>query len=125
MMAAPLILGNDIRVMSPEICNLIKNGDLISINQDKLGRQAKRIKEGNVDVLVKPLVGGKTALCIFNKTDKQRAYEVKESDLMQEEYIDYKSSPVARDAIAKKSIPTTLVWKGNVAARSVKVFILG
>ena len=125
MMAAPLILGNDIRVMSPEICALIKNGDLISINQDKLGRQAKRIKEGDIDVLVKPLTGGKTALCIFNKTDKQRKYEVKEEDLAKENYIEYNASPVARDAIAKKTIPSALVWKGNVAARSTKVFILG
>ncbi len=125
MMAAPLILGNDIRCMSDEICELVRNGDLISINQDKLGKQAKRIKEGDIDVLVKPLENNKTALCIFNKTEKQKAYEVKESDLINEEYISYVPSAAARDAIAKKSIPSFLVWKGNVAPHSVKVFILG
>ena len=125
MMAAPLILGNDIRVMSDEICELVKNGDLISIDQDKLGKQAKRIAKGDVDVLVKPLEGNRTALCVFNKTDKQQSYSVKEADLRSEEYITYVASAVARDAIAKKSIPSSLVWKGNLAPRSVKVFILG
>lgn len=125
MMAAPLILGNDIRTMSPEICDLIKNGDLISINQDKLGKQAKRIKEGKVDILVKPLEGNKTALCIFNKTDKQQAYELKEQDLVKEEYINYVPSVAARDAIAKRNVLSNTIWGGKIAARSVKVYILG
>lgn len=125
MMASPLILGNDIRTMSPEICELVKNGDLITIDQDKLGKQAKRIKEGKVDVLVKPLEGNKTALCIFNKTDKQQAYDIKEGDLVKEEYINYVPSAVARDAIAKKNILSNIIWKGNIAARSTKVYILG
>ena len=77
MMAAPLILGNDIRKFIKSdgtvdkenpIYKILSNKNLIEINQDKLGIQCRRIKtNGAEDVLVKPLDGGEFALCFFNK----------------------------------------------------------
>ena len=37
---APLILGNDLSDMSPEVLTIISNKNLIAINQDSLGKQA-------------------------------------------------------------------------------------
>ncbi len=78
MMAAPLILGNDIRTFIKEdgtvdkdnkVLQILTNKDVIDVNQDKLGIQCKRIKAGLKDILVKPLVNNEVAVCFFNKTN--------------------------------------------------------
>ena len=77
MMAAPLILGNDVRDFIKEdgtvdkdnkILQILTNKDIIAVDQDKLGIQCKRIKT-NVfqDILVKPLENNEVAVCFFNK----------------------------------------------------------
>ena len=83
MMAAPLILGNDVREFIKEdgtvdkdnkILQILTNKDVISIDQDKLGIQCKRIKTNLFqDVLVKPLENNEVAVCFFNK-GKSNAY---------------------------------------------------
>ena len=67
MMASPLILGNDLRSITPEVLSIVTNKNLIAINQDPLGIQCRRIKKGLVDILIKPLADGSFALCFFNK----------------------------------------------------------
>lgn len=80
MMAAPLILGNDIReFIKPDgtvdddnkVLQILTNKDVIAVNQDKLGIQCKRIKAGLKDILVKPLENNEVAVCFFNKTNLQ------------------------------------------------------
>lgn len=77
MMAAPLILGNDVRSFINEdgtvdkdnkILGILTNKEVIAVNQDKLGVQCERIKSnGFNDVLVKPLENSEVAVCFFNK----------------------------------------------------------
>ena len=86
MMAAPLILGNDIRKFikpdgtvdySDKILQILTNRDLIAVNQDSLGIQCKRIKTNLLcDVLVKPLDNHEAAVCIFNKSKSRRRASV-------------------------------------------------
>ncbi len=80
MMAAPLILGNDIRDFikadgtvdtDNKVLQILTNKDVIAVNQDKLGIQCKRIKAGLKDVLVKPLENNEVAVCFFNKTNSK------------------------------------------------------
>ena len=80
MMAAPLILGNDIREFiksdgtvdtDNKVLQILTNKDVIAVNQDKLGIQCKRIKAGLKDVLVKPLENNEVAVCFFNKTNSK------------------------------------------------------
>lgn len=67
MMAAPLILGNDITDMTPETLATITNKDVIAIDQDRLGIQGLRLKnEGDIQYWFKPLEGGDWAFCILN-----------------------------------------------------------
>ena len=83
MMAAPLILGNDVRDFIKEdgtvdkdnkILQILTNKDVIAIDQDKLGIQCKRIKTNLFqDILVKPLTDNEVAVCFFNK-GKSNAY---------------------------------------------------
>lgn len=85
MMAAPLILGNDIRAfINPDgtvdteniTYQILSDKDLIAINQDALGMQCRRIKtNGFEDVLIKPLVNDEFAVCFFNKSSSPRYIE--------------------------------------------------
>ena len=83
MMNSPLMLGLDLRRVSKgdEIYNIIANEDLIALDRDPLGVQAKRIfttfecsepdkeyiRDNNrIDILAKPLANGDIALGFFN-----------------------------------------------------------
>jgi alpha-galactosidase len=69
MLAAPLILGNDIRHMLPEIGTIITNEEVLSVNQDPLGRPGRKIKdEGDLEVWEKQLSDGSRAVVLFNRS---------------------------------------------------------
>ena len=80
MMAAPLILGNDVRQFIREdgtvdtenkIWKIVTNPDAIAIDQDPRGLQCRRVKTtGLTDVLVKPMADNEIAVCLFNKGPK-------------------------------------------------------
>jgi alpha-galactosidase len=67
MLAAPLIAGNNLTQMTPDIGAILMNKDVIAIDQDTLGHQGDRIfAQGPLEIWVKPLSGGRKALAIFN-----------------------------------------------------------
>ncbi len=56
MMAAPLILGNDLRSASSAIKGILTNAEVIALDQDAAGIQGTRVrKSGNLEVWCKPL----------------------------------------------------------------------
>ena len=67
MLAAPLLAGNDLPNMKPEIKTILTNPDVIAIDQDKLGRQGTRVySDGEVDVWSRQLAGGAMAIAVLN-----------------------------------------------------------
>lgn len=67
MMAAPLILGNDLTKITDETLAIIKNKEMIAIDQDTLGIQGLRLKEeDNLQYWFKPLAEGDWAFCVMN-----------------------------------------------------------
>jgi alpha-galactosidase len=67
MLAAPLLAGNDLPNMTPEIKSILTNPDVIAIDQDPLGSQASRVySEGEVDVWTRNLTGGDMAIAVLN-----------------------------------------------------------
>ncbi len=68
MLAAPLMAGNDVRNMTPEIRDILLNREVIGIDQDKLGKQGTRKwKSEDVEIWTRPLAGGDTAVAVFNR----------------------------------------------------------
>jgi alpha-galactosidase len=68
ILAAPLIAGNDIRSMTPEIRAILTNKELIAIDQDALGIQGHRVKkEGDLEVWSKQLSDGTRAVALLNR----------------------------------------------------------
>ncbi len=97
MMAAPLILGNDLRLFIKEdgtadtenkILKILTNKHAIAIDQDKRGMQCRRIQFGTVDILAKPLENKELALCVFNKTSKEIEQEIDIEDIIELGWID-------------------------------------
>lgn len=67
MMAAPLIAGNDLSAMTPEVRAVLTNHDVIAIDQDLLGAQGERAyADGQMEVWTKPLAGGGLAIAVLN-----------------------------------------------------------
>ncbi len=67
MLSAPLLAGNDLPHMKPEVKEILTNKEVIALDQDKLGKQASRVySDGEVDVWVKHLSGGAMAIAVLN-----------------------------------------------------------
>jgi alpha-galactosidase len=70
MMAAPLIIGTDLRDASAETLAILGNREIIAVDQDPLGVQAKVVSDRNgLMVLDKPLANGDRAIALYNSTD--------------------------------------------------------
>jgi alpha-galactosidase len=70
MLAAPLLAGNDLPNMKPEIKAILTNRDVIAIDQDPLGKQASRIySDGEVEVWTRHMAGGALAIAIVDIGD--------------------------------------------------------
>ncbi|KQV59540.1 alpha-galactosidase [Pelomonas sp. Root1217] len=68
MLAAPLIAGNDLSRMDADTVRILTNKDVIAVDQDPLGKQGRRmLKEGDLEVWVRPLQGGEFAAVLFNR----------------------------------------------------------
>jgi alpha-galactosidase len=77
ILAAPLIAGNDIRSMTPEIRAILTNKDLIAIDQDPLGMQGRRVKkQGDLEVWSKQLSDGGRAVALLNRTGTEQDMSV-------------------------------------------------
>ena len=72
IIAAPLMAGNDVRHMTPEIRGLLTDRDVIAVDQDPLGKQGFRAlaEPGkNIEIWVRELSQGEWAVCALNTSD--------------------------------------------------------
>ncbi|MEU7975243.1 ricin-type beta-trefoil lectin domain protein [Micromonospora sp. NPDC049089] len=68
IMASPLIAGNDVRNMNAATQTILKNANLIAINQDSLGLQGAQVSfDGTRRVLAKRLANGDVAVALLNQ----------------------------------------------------------
>jgi len=70
VLGAPMVLGNDVRIMRRETVDLLTNREAIAINQDALGRRGVRVsRQGNAGVWTKQLSNGAVAVLFINRGD--------------------------------------------------------
>jgi alpha-galactosidase len=68
MLAAPLIAGNDLSAMDADTRRILTNADVVAVDQDPLGQQARRVwKQGDHEIWARPLKGGDHAVVLFNR----------------------------------------------------------
>ncbi len=69
-MAAPLLIGTDLRKATPETLAIYKNKDVIAVDQDRLGVQGQVIAQNDgTMVFSKPLANGDRAVALYNSND--------------------------------------------------------
>jgi alpha-galactosidase len=68
MLAAPLLIGCDLTQIDDFTKRLLMNHDVIEIDQDSLGKAAKRVhQDGSSEVWARPLADGSYAVALFNR----------------------------------------------------------
>ncbi len=114
MLATPLMAGNDIANMTPEVKEILTNKEAIAINQDPKGIQGLRyLYDDDVEIWVKPLENDELAFCFFNRSDvpqdvnfKWDKYRVEDGISQTDIYLD-KVNYKIRDIWAKKDLGST------------------
>jgi alpha-galactosidase len=82
VLAAPLIAGNDVRHMPPEIADILLNREVIAVDQDALGLQGRRVRrDGDADVWAKQLADGGRAVALLNRGAAAREISVRWSEI--------------------------------------------
>jgi len=67
LLAAPLLLGNEMTHLDPFTLNLLTNDEVIAIDQDPLGHAAQRVyHQDDWEIWVRDLADGRRAVGIFN-----------------------------------------------------------
>jgi len=82
ILAAPLIAGNDLRDMKPEIREILTKKEVIAVDQDSAGHQGRRVrKNGDLEVWSKWMQDGSRAVVLFNRSATDAAISVTWEDL--------------------------------------------
>ena len=77
MLAAPLMAGNDLGNMSPETAEILKNAEVIAIDQDVLGKQGFCYRDnGDYEIWIKKLANNEKAACLLNRSDEEKTVQV-------------------------------------------------
>jgi hypothetical protein len=67
LLSAPLLIGCDLSQMDPFTLSLLTNDEVLAVNQDPLGVQARKVKTGEgFQVWAKPMADGSLAVGLFH-----------------------------------------------------------
>jgi alpha-galactosidase len=115
LLAAPLLAGNDLSTMKPETIALLTNREVIAIDQDRLGKQADRVRaEGSQEIWARSLADGSKAVGIFNRFDWPQTIEISFRE------FGFRGNVKARDIWAAKDLGTLSTdYKAHVPGHGV------
>jgi alpha-galactosidase len=121
MLAAPLMAGNDVRKMSPEIRAILTDQDVIALDQDPLGKEGYQfMDQPGKEIWVKELSNGKWAVCFFNSSDSKMQIRVK--------WVNFSfltGTYQIRELWQKKDVGTTdKDFVGDIPSMDVILFVL-
>ena len=105
LLAAPLIIGGDLSAVDKFTLNLLCNNEIIAIDQDPMGSQARCLLEkDSVQVWGRSLSDGSSAAGIFNMGDETLTVNVKE--ILSES--GYTETGALRDVWRQQDCPATV-----------------
>lgn len=122
--SSPLLIGCDMTTIPAKSLALLKNEELIAINQDPLALQAYVVKMQNgVYLYVKDIQkqnGTTRAVAIYNPTDKAQSFVLDMSD------VDLEGKVKVRDVFAHEDMPevTKGVMLVNIPSHDTRIFAL-
>jgi alpha-galactosidase len=119
IMAAPLLIGTDLRKIDPAALAILSNREVIAIDQDALGVQGKRIRDqADAQVIVKPLADGSRAVALFNPSEHAAAITVSATELGLAAADRY----MVRDLWSHRSRDSTAVLGATVPAHATVLY---
>lgn len=121
---APLLVGCDVRNATKETMQIISNKEVIKVNQDKLGVQAKKVRmEGDLEIWAGPLSGYRVAVLLVNRGSSMRNPITAQWDDIG---LPPNTRVIARDLWKHKTLRSRFV--GNITAQvdphACKMYIL-
>ena len=122
IMSSPLLIGCDMSNISTTALNLLRNKDLIALNQDSLHLQAYVAGKSNgCHILVKDvekLNGTKRAFALYNPNDAAKKVTLAFKD------IDLGGAVQLRDAFQKKNLGAyTETFEVNIPAHGTRIYV--
>jgi alpha-galactosidase len=82
LLCSPLLIGCDLTQLDAFTLGLLSNDEVIGVNQDPLGRQARRVAaRGDAEVWAKEMEDGSRAVGLFNRGEIEGAVAVAWGDL--------------------------------------------
>jgi alpha-galactosidase len=119
IMAAPLLIGADLRKVNTENFATLLNKDVIAVDQDSLGVQGKQISlSANKYVISKPLANGDYAVALFNNNSSAQTISTTASAIG----IGSSSSYNLKDLWAKTTRTTTSAISVSVPAHGTVMY---
>ncbi|KAG8645989.1 hypothetical protein MANES_10G110300v8 [Manihot esculenta] len=120
---APLLLGCDVRSLSNETMQIISNEEVIAINQDSLGVQARKVRmEGQRDIWAGPLSGDRVVVLFVNRKPWKSPMTAHWDDIG----IEPTDRAEVRDVWEHRTLPATFEEKltADVDPRACKLYVL-
>ncbi len=122
MLAAPLMIGCDIRKMDAATKTILLNKDIISIDQDTLGKQGFRVfRRDGIEVFKKPLSGDRVAIAFLNRNSESNNISLLYKDMELDSKINYSIYDVWEH---KKVEQPERIGSIRLKSHECKVFIL-
>lgn len=90
LMAAPLFFSGDVNRLDAFTLNVLCNAEILEINQDAMGKQAKPIQQSEKEwIFLKPMEDGSWAVGLFNLSEENREIQMawKELGLTGPQYV--------------------------------------
>src|SRR5260370_33574324 len=101
LLAAPLMAGNDLKNMSPEVNEILTNKEVIAVDQDSLGMEGRRVSQnGDSEVWAEQMKVGSRAVVLLNRGVSEAEISVSWEDLGYPAHL----SAAVRDPWAKKDL---------------------
>ncbi|WP_443048063.1 NPCBM/NEW2 domain-containing protein [Streptomyces sp. H39-S7] len=118
-MAAPLLIGSDLRSASAATLAILKNTDVIAVDQDSLGKQGTVVSNsGGKVVMTKALAGGDRSVTLTNESGSAQTI----STTAEAAGIGGASSYALKDLWSKQTSSTTGTISASVPAHGTVMF---
>lgn len=103
---APLILSCDLSQLDGDdfTLGLLKNREVIAINQDSFDLPSKKLHDNSDDVIVRKLEDGSVAIGVFNFIVMKREIEIKLNDIEKVTGVEFKNGATLRSVWEQKDV---------------------
>ena len=122
MLAAPLMVGCDVRKMDDVTKTILLNKDVIAIDQDSLGKQGYRVmRQDGLEAWKKPLTGNRAAIAFLNRNSAAATLTVLLKDLELDPQAQYRVYDVWKHTFVPQS---GKMLSADLTPHECQVFVL-